>query len=148
MIDRRTARALLAARELLRSAAAAEQQAEQERHARALAASAEATRQLDAAYVEAEGAMRAAPSVEALALATHAMDTLRQRAEELAAAVLEAERRVERATAALRLRSRQAHGAARLAEKAAHAHDQQERRREQLLHDDLARRGASGDATG
>lgn len=145
MIDQRTARLLLAVRELLRNVAAANQQLEQERRARALDECTEAARQLSMAHARARAAMLAAPNVEVLALEASAFDTLRVRADELAAALEEAERRVEHAAAALRARSRQAHGATRLAEKAAHYHSQREQRREQLLHDDLLRRGPQGD---
>ncbi len=144
MIDKRAARALLAVRELLRSVAAADQQFAQEQRARLADERAAAASRLIAAHARARAAMLAAPSVEALALEAHAFDALRVRADELALALDEAELRVARATSALRERSRQAHGATRLAEKAAHYHSQREHRREQLLHDDLLRRGAPG----
>lgn len=145
MIDKRAARALLAVRELLRSVAAADQQVAQEQRARISDEYAAAASCLTAAHARARAAMLAAPSVEVLALEVHAFDALRVRADELSLALEEAERRVARATSALRERSRQAHGATRLAEKAAHYHSQRERRREQLLHDDLLRPGAPND---
>lgn len=148
MIDKRAARALLAVRELLRSVAAADQQAEQARRARALAECAEAMQHLSAAYDRATEAMLAAPTVEALALAAHAPAPLRLRADELTRTLREADHRVERASFALRERNRQAHGATRLAEKVAHHHSQRERRLEQLQHDDLPRRGPMDDGRG
>lgn len=145
MIDRRAVRVLLASRELLRDAAVAQQQAEQARRARAASQLAEAERSLTCAHASAASAMLAAPCVEALALAARSMDELRLRSEELARVLAEAERRLERATLALRERSRQAHGAARLAERASQAHSQKERRLEQLQHDELSRRAPPSD---
>lgn len=145
MIDKRAARALLAVRELLRDVAAAEQQLAQEQRMRISDECAAAASRLTTAHARTRAAMLAAPSVEVLALEVHALDALRGRADELALALDEAERQVARATSALRERSRQAHGATRLAEKAAHYHSQRAYRREQLLHDDLQRRGAPGD---
>jgi flagellar biosynthesis chaperone FliJ len=140
VIDRRAARALLAARESLRDAAAATHLGAVALESRLAEETATRHAELARAYDDAAAARRAATSVEALAQSSRAVEVARQRLAEAATRRDLAAAQTERAAAALRGRSKDARSAAVLTERAERAHAIAEHCREQRTYDDLGAR--------
>lgn len=139
-VNRRAAKALRQARDLLREAAVAEYTARSDHRMRVQARRDAVAEELDDALAAAARSLEAASSVEQLSRVAQELQVLRLRVEDAEDAYRAAASCADVAAARLRERSRQAYCAAQLVERADRAHSTHEQRQEQHRHDDLPRR--------
>ena len=141
-VNRRAARALHHARELLRDAAVAEHASRSDHQMRAQELRDAARLDLEDALDAAVRSLEAASSVDQLHRVSRELEIQHLRADDADAAFRAARDSAEETAALLRERSRQAYCAAQLADRAERTHCTHELRQEQHRHDDLRPRPA------